>query len=78
MPPNGQGLAALIALNILEGVEPGCLPSRDSTESYHLQLEAMKLAFADAHRYIGDPDQDGAAIPVAELLSKSYAASDAL
>jgi gamma-glutamyltranspeptidase / glutathione hydrolase len=75
MPPNGQGLAALIALNILEGFEPGLstLP-RESTESYHLQLEAMKLAFADAHRYIGDPEHGDAAIPVAELLSKSYAA----
>jgi gamma-glutamyltranspeptidase/glutathione hydrolase len=75
MPPNGQGLAALIALNILEGFDLG-LPAmpRESVESYHLQLEAMKLAFADAHRYIGDPDyQAGAAIPVAELLSKSYA-----
>jgi gamma-glutamyltranspeptidase / glutathione hydrolase len=75
MPPNGQGLAALIALNILEGFEPtlSSIP-RESVESYHLQLEAMKLAFADAHRYIGDPDhQTGAAIPVAELLSKSYA-----
>jgi gamma-glutamyltranspeptidase / glutathione hydrolase len=76
MPPNGQGLAALIALNILEGFEPALssIP-RESVKSYHLQLEAMKLAFADAQRYIGDPDyQAGAAIPVAELLSKSYAA----
>jgi gamma-glutamyltranspeptidase/glutathione hydrolase len=76
MPPNGQGLAALIALNILEGFEPtlAAIP-RESVESYHLQLEAMKLAFADAHRYIGDPDyQAGVDIPVAELLSKSYAA----
>jgi gamma-glutamyltranspeptidase/glutathione hydrolase len=76
MPPNGQGLAALIALNILEGLEPGLssMP-RDSVESYHLQLEAMKLAFVDAQRYIGDPDHDSSrTIPVAELLSKSYAA----
>ena len=55
MPPNGQGLAALIALNILEGFDLGSIP-RDSAESYHRQLEAMKLAFADAQRYIGDPE----------------------
>ncbi len=79
MPPNGQGLAALIALNILEGFELGggddreAMP-RESTQSYHLQLEAMKLAFADAHRYIGDTEHGIAAIPVAELLSKTYAA----
>ena len=71
MPPNGQGLAALIALNILEGFDLGAIP-RDSTESYHRQLEAMKLAFADAQRYICDPDHG--AVPVADLLSKGYAA----
>ncbi len=73
MPPNGQGLAALIGLNILEGFPLGDIP-RDSVESYHLQLEAMKMAFADAHRHIGDPEHGNVAIPVAELLSKSYAA----
>jgi gamma-glutamyltranspeptidase/glutathione hydrolase len=71
MPPNGQGLAALLALNILEGFELRALPC-ESVESYHLQLEAMKLAFADAHRYIADPEH--AAVPVRELLSKAYAA----
>ncbi len=71
LPPNGQGLAALIALNILEGFDLGAL-ERESAESYHLQIEAMKLAFADAHRYIADPERSS--IPTRELLSKEYAA----
>ncbi|MDQ2716825.1 MAG: gamma-glutamyltransferase family protein [Chloroflexota bacterium] len=71
LPPNGQGLAALIALNILEGFELGKYP-RESAESYHLQIEAMKLAFVDAQRYIADPER--APVPTRELLSKEYAA----
>jgi gamma-glutamyltranspeptidase/glutathione hydrolase len=55
LPPNGQGLAALIALGILDQFEHGD-HSPDSAESVHLQIEAMKIAFADAYRYIGDPD----------------------
>jgi gamma-glutamyltranspeptidase/glutathione hydrolase len=70
IPPNGQGLAALIALNILEGFEMGSL-ARDSAESFHLQIEAMKLAFADARRTIADPEQ--AEVPVKVLLDKAYA-----
>ncbi len=69
IPPNGQGITALMALNILEGLD---LPERDSVESYHLQIEAMKLAFADAKQYIADPDSMN--IPVSALLSKDYAA----
>src|SRR5581483_11725826 len=72
LPPNGQGIAALVALNILEGFHLARWP-RDSAESYHLQLEAMKLAFADVQRYVGDPEH--ANVPVAELLDKGYAAS---
>ncbi len=72
LPPNGQGIAALVALNILEGFNLARWP-RDSAESYHLQLEAMKLAFADVQRYVGDPAHT--AVPVAELLDKGYAAS---
>ncbi len=51
--PNGQGIGALIALGLLErcGHTP---PPVDSTEFYHQQIEAMKLAFADIHRYVGD------------------------
>jgi gamma-glutamyltranspeptidase/glutathione hydrolase len=70
IPPNGQGLAALIALNILEGFDLGDIP-RDSVQSQHLQIEALKLAFADAKRYVADPEH--AAVPVAALLSKAYA-----
>ena len=70
LPPNGQGLAVLIALNILEGFDLPAMP-RESVESYHLQIEAMKLAFADAKRYIADPEW--AAVPTQALLSKTYA-----
>lgn len=70
IPPNGQGITALIALNILEGFEVGNL-KRDSAESFHLGIEAIKLAFADAHRYVADPDF--ADVPVEALLSKEYA-----
>lgn len=54
IPPNGQGLAALLALGILEQFDLRDLPV-DSVEGVHLQIEAMKLAFADAHRYVADP-----------------------
>ncbi|MBL8342329.1 MAG: gamma-glutamyltransferase family protein [Rubrivivax sp.] len=53
IPPNGQGIAALIALGILEHFELGALPV-DGVLSQHLQIEAMKLAFADVHRHVGD------------------------
>ena len=72
IPPNTQGLAALLALNILEGTNLASLP-RESAESFHLQLEAMKLAFADVEQYVADPEH--AAVPVAELLTKPYAAA---
>ncbi|MEX3944274.1 gamma-glutamyltransferase family protein [Paraburkholderia sp. BR10937] len=54
IPPNGQGIAALIALGILEQFDMGAL-ALDSLESQHLQIEAMKLAFADVYRYVADP-----------------------
>jgi gamma-glutamyltranspeptidase/glutathione hydrolase len=71
IPPNGQGLTALIGLNILEGFDLGSM-KRDSAESFHLQIEALKLAFADAFRYVADPDF--ADVPVDALLDKDYAA----
>ncbi|MDF2643763.1 MAG: ywrD 3, partial [Pseudomonas sp.] len=54
IPPNGQGIAALIALGILEQFDLASL-SVDSAASQHLQIEAMKLAFADLYRYVADP-----------------------
>jgi len=54
IPPNGQGLAALIALGILQHLDLAQYPV-DSADSLHLQIEAMKLAFAEAHRHIADP-----------------------
>ena len=73
IPPNGQGLAALLALNILDDPSFGFSGRvREAADIYHLQIEAMKLAFADAFRYIADPDK--VPVPTAGLLSKSYAA----
>ena len=54
IPPNGQGIAALIALGILEKFDIGALPV-DAVASQHLQIEAMKLAFADVYRYVAEP-----------------------
>ncbi|WP_322016131.1 gamma-glutamyltransferase family protein [Paraburkholderia sp. J12] len=54
IPPNGQGIAALIALGILEQFDVASLPL-DGVEAQHLQIEAMKLAFADVYRYVADP-----------------------
>lgn len=71
IPPNGQGVTALAALNILEGFDLGRY-ARESTESYHLQLEATKLAFADALSYVADLEQ--ADVPLRGLLDKEYAA----
>src|SRR5512146_731541 len=54
IPPNGQGIAALMALGILENFDVAALPV-DSPDSLHLQIEAMKLAFADIYEYVSDP-----------------------
>lgn len=54
IPPNGQGLAALIALGILDHLDVAQYPA-DSADSLHLQAEAMKLAWAEAYRHIADP-----------------------
>ncbi|MCP1677257.1 gamma-glutamyltranspeptidase/glutathione hydrolase [Natronocella acetinitrilica] len=71
IPPNTQAIAALEALNILSGLD---LPdSRDTVESIHLQIEAMKLAFVDALAYVGDPDH--MQVRTEELLSPGYAAN---
>ena len=71
-PPNGQGLAALLALNILEGFDIGRLPQL-SARRRHLVIEALRLAFADTRWYVADPAFQQA--PLAELLSPEYAAA---
>jgi gamma-glutamyltranspeptidase / glutathione hydrolase len=71
-PPNGQGIAALLALNILAGFPLNTYP-RDSVESLHLQIEAMKLAFADADAYVADPQHQ--LVPTKALLDPGYSAS---
>ncbi|MCH8089345.1 MAG: DNA gyrase inhibitor YacG [Chloroflexi bacterium] len=70
-PPNGQGLAALLALNLLAEFDLHSLPPL-SAERLHLQIEAMRLAFADARWYVSDPAVN--TIPLDELLSADYAA----
>jgi gamma-glutamyltranspeptidase / glutathione hydrolase len=69
IPPNGQGIVALIALGILEQFEMASFPV-DSADSVHLQIEAVKLAFADAQAYVADIDH----MPVRpeRLLDKEY------
>jgi gamma-glutamyltranspeptidase/glutathione hydrolase len=71
IPPNGQGLTALLTLNILEGFDLAAL-STQPARYYHTLIEATKLAFADRDRYIADPAFSK--VPVTELLSKDYAA----
>jgi gamma-glutamyltranspeptidase/glutathione hydrolase len=70
-PPNGQGLAALIALNLLEGFDLSSLAPL-SAERLHLEIQALRLAFADARWYVSDPAFQE--LPISELLSKGYAA----
>ncbi len=70
LPPNGQGMAALEMLNILEQFSPAKAGPL-SGEELHKRIEAMKLAYADLARYNADPRF--AKIPVAGLLSKEYA-----
>jgi gamma-glutamyltranspeptidase/glutathione hydrolase len=71
LPPNGQGIAALQMLNVLEGFDLASL-GFGSVETLHLMIEAKKLAFEDRARYYADPDF--VKMPVATLVSKEYAA----
>ena len=71
LPPNGQGVAALQILNILEGYDVASM-GFGSIEYMHTFIEAKKLAFADRAKYYADPDFNE--IPVERMLSKTYAA----
>jgi gamma-glutamyltranspeptidase / glutathione hydrolase len=71
LPPNGQGVAALQILNILEGFDLRAT-GRNSPETLHAMIEAKKIAWADRAKFYADPAF--AKIPLAGLLSKSYAA----
>ncbi|HYE81564.1 MAG TPA: gamma-glutamyltransferase family protein [Clostridia bacterium] len=68
IPPNGHGIVALMTLNILKGFD---FSAREAAETYHKQLEAMKLAYADGRRYIAD--QRHMKVSVEELLSEDFA-----
>lgn len=68
LPPNGQGMTVLMALNILKGFE---FPERENALTFHRQIEAIKLAFADARRYIAD--MRFSHVPVEAMLSDAYA-----
>ena len=74
IPPNGQGLAALIALGILRYHDISKYPV-DSPDSIHLQIEAMKIAFAEAHRHIADSGAMTTKVP--QLLNKDFLGSRA-
>ena len=70
LPPNGQGIAALMMLNIMERF-PLAQYGHNSADALHVMIEAKKLAYADLQRYVGDPRFSH--IPVPGMLSKSYA-----
>ncbi len=69
-PPNGQGLTALLALNILKGFDLAALEPL-SAQRLHLEIEALRLAFADAFRFVADPMYVD--LPLEALLSETYA-----
>lgn len=69
IPPNGQGIAALMALGILEHLDMAGIPV-DSADSLHVQIEALKIAFADVYRYVADPA--AMELDYAALLDREY------
>ena len=71
LPPNGQGIAALQILNILEGYDIAAMGFGSADHVHHF-VEAKKLAFEDRARFYADPSM--VKVPVAELISKEYAA----
>lgn len=70
LPPNGQGIAALTMLNIMEQFPLGQYP-HNSADALHVMIEAKKLAYADMYKYVGDPRFTP--VPVKEMLSKELA-----
>jgi len=69
IPPNGQGIAALVALGILENFDLASLPL-DGAATQHLQIEAMKLAFADIYKYVAEPN--AMRVSSQQLLDNAY------
>jgi gamma-glutamyltranspeptidase / glutathione hydrolase len=74
IPPNGQGISALMALGMLQHFDLA-RHACDSVAAQHLQIEAMKLAFADAYRYVSDPGT--MSVSSADLLDRDYLAARA-
>ena len=74
IPPNGQGIAALITLGLLQHWDVASLPV-DSVAAQHLQIEAMKLAFADVYRFVADPA--AMHVSVDQMLDPHYLAQRA-
>ena len=74
IPPNGQGISALMALGILKHFDLGGL-APDAVAAQHLQIEAMKLAFADTYRYVAEPA--AMQVSAAQLLDDAYLAERA-
>ena len=74
IPPNGQGIAALMALGILDKFDLSSL-AVDGVDSQHLQIEAMKLAFADVYRYVGESSSMD--VTAERMLDDAYLASRA-
>jgi gamma-glutamyltranspeptidase/glutathione hydrolase len=70
LPPNGQGIAALTMLNIIEQFPLGQF-AHNSADALHIMIEAKKLAYADMYKYVGDPRFTP--VPVKEMLSKDLA-----
>ena len=74
IPPSGQGIAALMALGMLEHFDLGAM-AVDGVDAQHLQIEAMKLAFADIYRFVADPGS--MEVTVEQMLSVDYLAARA-
>ena len=75
IPPNGQGIAALIALGIVDQFDVAALGGVDSVAVQHLQIEAMKLAFADVYRYVAEPGS--MTVSAEQMLDPAYLAARA-